>query len=112
MADESLNDPGGNFLDDLVTQARDFVFDHLDDFMSFSQETRDWLANPNFESPLADYFMGMGGFSVEEWERMITDIRDISIIEDGQGGIIVEFDFDFESEDGDYSGSRSAKGGV
>ena len=104
MADESLNDPGGQWVDDLTTHARDFVFDHMDDFMGMSESSREWLANPNFEAILAGYF-NEGGFTVDQWERMATNIENISI-QSWHGGIWVEFDFQFESEDGTYYGER------
>jgi hypothetical protein len=109
MADESLNDPGGKWVDDLTTAARDFVFDHMDTFTSMSQDARDWLANPDFETVLGTYF-DAGGFSVDEWERMAVNIENIRISEWGNG-IWVSFDFDFESEDGQYEGSRGVAGG-
>jgi hypothetical protein len=109
MADESLNDPGGQWVDDLTTAARDFVFDHMDDFMGMTQEARDWLANPDFETIFGEYF-NQGGFSVDEWERMTANIENISISPWGDG-IWVSFDFEFEDEDGDYSGERQVAGG-
>ena len=105
MADESLHDPDGDWGDLLVTAAYDYVVEHG---IPDSREALAWLAEPNFERVLEGYFAGAGGFSISAWESMITNIEHVRIRENGAGGIYINFDFDFESEDGDYVGARGA----
>src|SRR6266699_2565087 len=107
MADESLNDSGGDWQDMLVGAATDYILEHG---IPDSAAAWEWLQNPDFETILGEYF-NQGGFSVGEWERMITNIENVSI-SDWAGGIWVQFDMDFESDDGKYEGSRGVRGGL
>ena|SRR6266699_1104405 len=106
--DEALNDPYGNFQDLLVTAAYDYIIVHG---LPASPEAMAWIANPNFEDIIDKYVAQSGGFTVDDWERMITNVENVRIEKDGRG-IHVEFDFDFDGGGTDYEGSRTAGGSL
>lgn len=47
------------------------------------------------------------GFDANTWLEGITDIRDYVISINDDGDVTVEFTFDFDIGDGDYTGTRS-----
>ncbi len=102
--DEALNDPQGDFQDLLVTAAYDYITEHG---LPTNASDMSWIADPNYEDIIAAYAAGSGGFSTDDWLRMIDDIQNVHLEPDGHGGFDVHFDFHFEDESGDYSGSRS-----
>ena len=104
MSDEALHDPNGDFHDMLVSAAYDYIEEHG---LPTNAEDMAWIVEPNYESVMADYIAGSGGWSVNDWLEMIQDIRDVWLEPNDSGGFNVHFDFDFEDESGDYSGSRS-----
>jgi hypothetical protein len=54
---------------------------------------------------MQSYMTGADGFSALQFMDMITDVRNVHYDDKGQ---VVSYDFDWESEDGDYSGSGHA----
>ena len=49
---------------------------------------------------------GATGFDINTWLEGITDIRDYVISINDDGDVTVSFTFDFDIEDGDYTGTR------
>ena len=104
--DEALNDPQGDFQDLLTTAAYDYIVEHG---LPTSPEAMAWIANPNVEDVMDKWVSRSGGFTVDDWERMIVDIRDVSITRAGSG-FDVQIYFDFDDGTGDYNGERTASG--
>ena len=104
-------------LDELRNAAFDYIMEHgLPD----EPEARDWIMSLRDEdttpeeafAPLFDaYFEGSGGFSVDQWMDWTQLIDNLTIRQD-EDGLWFNFDFDFESDDGEYSGSRGASGHI
>ena len=107
--DESLIDPDDSFAIILEEAVETFLENYG---IPDSPVAEHWLDHPNYEDVLTEYFHQAGGFSVQEWESMIQDIRNIVIEPDLRGGIFVTFEFDFESADGGYEGTRGASGSI
>ena len=58
----------------------------------------------DFHDAMEHYAEG-SGFTAEEWESFITEIRDVSY--DDEGNLHFTFDFDMETDEGAYEGTRS-----
>ncbi|SRR5712691_593286 len=106
--DEALSDPQGDFQDMLTTAAYEYIVEHG---LPTSSEAMAWIANPNFEDIMEKYVAQSGGFTVDDWERMITNVENVRIEKDGRG-IHVKFDFDFDGGGDGYEGSRTAGGSL
>jgi len=108
-----LND---DMLDDLVTAAYEYVTQYG---LPTEPEARDWIQSLTREdttpeqafAPMFDTYSNGLGFTVDEWMNMTYNIEGISIRPD-RGGVWVNFDFEFESEDGSYSGERGGSGHI
>lgn len=107
--------------DDHLDQLRDAMLDYIEAHgLPTEREALEWFQSAAREetsvfdafAPMFDtYFSGSGGFTTDEWMRMAYNIE-ISITPDIDGGVYVYFDFDFESEDGNYRGSRGGRGHI
>jgi len=102
--DEALNDPQGDFQDLLVTAAYDYIVEHG---LPTSSEAMAWIANPNYEDIIEKWMSTSGGFTPDDWLRMIDNVMDVSITKSGKGVDIAIY-FDFDDGTGDYNGERTA----
>ena len=104
-------------LDDLRNHVFDYIMEHgLPD----EPEARDWILSLRDEdttpeqafAPLFDtYIAGSGFFDSERLMDWTYLIENLTIRQDGDG-VWFNFDFDFESDDGEYSGARGASGHI
>ncbi len=80
--------------------------------MPGSESGRDMLRSPDLYSMFDDWNSGGGttGWTTEQWMNMITEVTDVRFYEDDEGNLHYEIDFEWESEDGQYSGHGTARG--
>lgn len=79
----------------------DFRDDHSDIYDALDDAGID---ASDFDARMEAYAEG-SGFSAEQWVGMMTDIRDVRY--DDDGNVHFTFDFDMETDGGEYAGTRS-----
>src|SRR6266581_688980 len=107
--DEALNDTPDepeSWHNMLISAAYEYVVDHG---LPASPEAMAWIANPNYEDIIEKWMSTSGGFTPDDWLRMIDNVMDVSITKSGRG-IDVAVYFDFDDGTGDYNGDRTASG--
>lgn len=75
---------------------------HDDHYEEFDPEI--WMDQKEADEAyhaMQNYMTGADGFTALQFMDMITDVRNVQYNDKGE---VISYDFDWESEDGDYSG--------
>lgn len=104
--DDGLIDPNDAKEQYLQEQVQEFASTYEGAELDLTDKAIAFLDDPSYYGVMSEYW-NSGGFTDEQITSFLTDIQNFAMWFDDDG-LHIEFDYDWESDDGGYSGSGHA----